>query len=360
MVDKIIDCGDIVGSVAKYATSIEDIRAAGRAAIIYMNVEGNEFVVKMSTYDNPGPLTVPAVKGITYLPAPDVEIAIMQQLRKKIIRKGITPCIAELLSSKICEGALGQATAWQDNEITLHNSLSPENILIRKLVFEYDMMQRGVVYDKVAFVAIEKLGTTLASYIAILRDDALGKTIILSLIWWIIYTFGAIQTVFPGFRHGDIHLGNIMIYSDWNYALDDGIKYIEVTVKGDKPSTYWIPYLGILPKLIDFGHSSMPSEGIASNYTLLPYYSDTKQDDLHHLLAFIYKNLVSRASNPSTRYLSTIINALSPQGYHSKMMPTAAPPPLDPFAMLDNEIFSEYRSPKSPSQIYSKYGVSRH
>lgn len=355
MVEKIIDCGNIVGSIAKYTVSVEDIRSAGRAAILYMNVDGKEFVVKMTTYDNPGPMALPAIPGITYLAAPENEIAIMRHLRKKIIRKGISPCIVELLSTKICDGALGQALVWQNDDITRHNSLTPESILIRKLVFEYDMMKRGVVHDKIAFVALEKLGTTFANYLRILRDDALGKTIVLSVMWWLLYTIGAIRQTFPGFQHGDIHLGNIMIYSDWNYSLGDGIKYIQVNV-GER--VYYIPYLGILPKIIDFGHSSMPSESIASNYTRLTYYSDKTKDDMYYLFNGIYKNLVTGVQTPSTRYLNTIITALSPQNYHSKMLPSGPPPLLDPLAMLDNDIFSEYRSPKSPSSIYSKYGLA--
>ena len=357
MVDKLIDCGNIVGSLTKHATGVDDARGSTRPMIVFMNVDGKRFVIKMVTYETHMiEYNIPPPAGAKYMPAPDAEIAILRKLREQVIRKGLTPCIVELLSTKICDGAFGQAAAWSEEPVERRTTRTIENRLIHKLTAEYDMFKRGVVQDKVAFIAIEHLDATLLNYMRILRDDGIGKLIIQSIIWQLIYTIGVLRATFPGFKHNDLHLSNIMIYTDWNYDLNDGIKYIEYSV-GKK--RYYVPFLGTLPKIIDFGHASLPSAGIVSVYTGLAYFAhNAVQDDLQHLFTTIYRTIHTDSyASPSTRYLIALINALSPQVYHSKLLQVNPPEPLDAFELLDNDMFKEYRSPKSADQIYSRYGI---
>lgn len=359
--DKLIDCNNIVG-LAKYASRVPDDRGNFRAMIVPCAIDGKRFVVKIIEYyaKTPTGEARPTDSGMKYLTAADTEIATLRLLRERLIRPGVTPCIAEMLSVKVCENCLEQGAVYSGHSAIKYTARSAENSIIRKLSQSYEMYKRGVIVDKLAFIAIESIETTLLAFLYYVRNDSIGRMMITGVLWMTLYTIGAIDRVLPGFRHNDLHISNVMIYTDPNYSLDEGIKYIEYTIEDpDKPPrTYWVPFLGVLPKIIDFGHASVPSEGFASEELLHPLFANKINGDIGYLFTSIHGGILEQASAyAADMAIVQLIDILSPRRYHSKMFPLEESKIPTAFEMLDNEVFSEYRSPKSESQIYSRYRV---
>lgn len=360
MVDKIVDCGNIM-ALADIMTRVSANRGSNVPLVATCQKGKTRFVLKILEYDMISEIIKRSEEnkakertpGIEYLPAPDAEIKAMRLIRKRVIRQAMTPCIVELLSVKICEGCMQQGKAIGKRDVREFAGDTPENALAHKLAWGYDMYKRGVVQDKLAFIAMEVCDATFEAFIYYIRSDAIGRAIMKGVLWMIVYTVHVLQQEFPGMRHNDLHISNIMVYTDTEYSISQGIKYIEF--EADKK--YYIPFFGMLPKIIDFGHVSMPSEGFACEDTLYPYFSKSENDnDLNTFFSSIHSSLVSHADAfMSDMHISRLIDALSPKKYHSKMLHDADDKFPTPLEMLNNPVFAEYHAPVSESLIYSRY-----
>lgn len=360
MVDKIVDCGNIM-ALADIMTRVSANRGSERPLIATCQKGKSRFVLKIVEYDIISTIIRHSEEqkakekspGVEYLPTADAEIKAMRLMRKRIIRRAMSPCIIELLSVKICEGCAQQGKNIGERDVRDFASGTPENALAHKLAWCYNMHKRGTLYDKLAFIAMEVCDATFEAFIYYIRSDAIGRAIMKGVIWMIVYTIHVLQQEFPGIRHNDLHISNIMIYTDTEYSISQGIKYIEF--EADKK--YYIPFFGMLPKIIDFGHVSMPSEGFASEGTLYPYFRESKNDnDLNTFFSSIHSSLVNNADAfMSDMHISRLIDALSPKKYHSKMLQEADDKFPTPLEMLNNPIFAEYHAPVSESLIYSRY-----
>jgi hypothetical protein len=87
--------------------------------------------------------------------------------------------------------------------------------------------------------------------------------IIKSIIWMVIYTIMIIRKKYPKFKHGDLYARNIVLYMDADFIEADQLGrgyYLKI-------DDYNIPYIGIIPKIIDY-ELSMLDDKLYANYKL--------------------------------------------------------------------------------------------
>lgn len=91
---------------------------------------------------------------------------------------------------------------------------------------------------------------------------------IMSFIWLIIYTIGVIRKKYPDFEHGDLYARNIILFYDYEYIQDTrpgSSYYLKFDVNGKK---YYVPYFGIMPRIIDFELSKLNSSLYSTQQTI--------------------------------------------------------------------------------------------
>ena len=92
---------------------------------------------------------------------------------------------------------------------------------------------------------------------------AIRDTMISSIMFQIYYTLAVAQRTWTGFRHGDLLPHNIMVK-----LADGGEKFIEREhyLQYSLDDTVWnVPFYGFFVKIIDFGHSEIPEEGLLNS-----------------------------------------------------------------------------------------------
>lgn len=357
MVDKLIDCADLYGSIAKIATSVvSNPSNFGSPLVLRCRADGVVFILKIMEYTKIDQITKPKSGKCEYLNAPDNEVRTLRLLRERVIRKGITPCIIELLSAKVCENSLGQADSFKDTLLT--DVTGVDYVVQRRISRIWSFHVNGVAENRVCIAAYEECQWTLGSYLYYVRDDAIGETVIRAILWMLLWTLYVLDREFPGFDHHDLHVANIMIWTDRQYTLKDGIKYLEF--RRDDDHIYYVPFMGILPKIIDFEDAAVPSEGFQSN-GLTHFAGKSHNRDVDTLFAGIYINTHTQmGTGANDKYIIRLLSELSPTKYFSKVLQLTGqantPSPAD---LINHKAFEDYRQTKTDALIYSRYGYKK-
>ena len=101
-----------------------------------------------------------------------------------------------------------------------------------------------------------------------------------------------------------------MLKFDFSYKFQsDRPQFLRYIIDG---TSYYIPYFGIIPKIIDFGYSSLPEEGIMSNAIndkSIMYHRSN--NDLLFLFHWIYATL-SVTGGDKLGYVDDLLSALEP------------------------------------------------
>ena len=174
----------------------------------------------------------------------------------------------------------------------------------------------------------------------------------------IIHAFRSIQYVFPKFHHFDFHTENFMLKFNHAYQFkSNSPKFLVFNISGDK---FAVPYFGIIPKIIDFGFSSLPEMGIISSATrdrVLMF--DRSENDLLFLFHWIYRTTNSYGSDRHgtiEKFLTALDPTRSYISYDTEYIRKVKDkiPTYD--EMLNNKVFKEYIDNNLPkSQIYEEY-----
>jgi serine/threonine protein kinase len=96
-----------------------------------------------------------------------------------------------------------------------------------------------------------------------LLNNPIEQGIFKSFIFQILYTIYQIKKLYPSFQHYDLHSDNIMLKIDTNYIFNPMKPEYNVYWVEDK--RFAIPYVGMMPKIIDFGFAVIAEKGIVSN-----------------------------------------------------------------------------------------------
>lgn len=276
---------------------------------------------------------------------PDTEIKVMEIFKKEFIEKEITPCIAELYYSKVCENIAKH----------LPNTLSRvESHTRNELDIEFDlwdfkkMIEGGLAYDKIGFLIMELCNDNLNSIVECSITPT-SFTLMRNILFQLIYTLAAITDKYPKFVHGDLHYGNILLSTQEEFD-ETKIRYTQFTYKG---KTTYLPYLGFYIKMIDFGYSSIPEKNIISSINddkKYKYYLPVSGDLTIFLYTIFHKNPVFaklfNELNYSDEYLYLDMD-------HSLKYDKTIPSYLE---LLDRPFFDCYRPTGiSKSNIYKKF-----
>lgn len=268
----IFKCGDI-GRFASTIVQILDYRGVSLSNFYLCELEGVRFLTKLSFYLKSMPEIYrkePLADSLTT--TVDTEVKSLQLLRDNIIAKGVSPGIVELIYYAKCEEMV---VPGKESPLYAHFNNIAED---QKKLIAGGLADRGLV-----FMVLERCDITIEHFCQQTHDNPISVAVVRSLIFQIVYTLNAIKKLYPGFRHNDLHSSNVMLRVDTLFVYSPmRPKYMRYEVDG---AVYFVPYFGIIAKIIDFAFAQFPTEGIVSSFTADPigmYSRD--QDDLLLLL----------------------------------------------------------------------------
>ena len=354
---KIFNCKDF----EPFINSIEEVlsyRGVSMSHFYICNIEGVRFLTKLSFYRKTAPELYSSLKSNT-IPQVDAEIQILEKLRDRIIVPGVSPCILELVYEKRCNRVTSAVSKKVCKDITFGMEGTLYESVQQMLCLYNDLVYRGLAHDRCAFIVLERCDITLDEYLRKMYNTPISVAILRSLLFQIIYTFYSISRIYPKFRHNDLHTENVMLKVDLRYKFDSTKpKYMRFIV-GD--TVHYVPYFGIIAKIIDFGYSQIPEENILSNATddLVNMFYRSKNDLL--LLFYWIHNTLKNTPSPGNEEIFRILEKLEPNRSYilyqterirgiESLIPTYAD-------MVHNNIFSDYKKDRNlrPEDIFGTY-----
>ncbi len=325
--------------------------------------DGVQFLTKMCFYHKSAPETYNRTSHKT-VPSVDAEIQILRKFRDRITNKGVSPCILELIYDKICTGVsrfIPRRPACDDLQMSEYKD-TPANDVNRMMCSFKDLIDNGLAHDKCAFLVLERCDMSLDEYLKRNLGSAISIAVFKSLLFQIVYTMYAISRIYPKFRHYDLHTENIMLKFDTSYKFKaNDLKYLVFNVRnGNTTVTYTVPYFGIIVKLIDFGFSMLPEEGILSaGIDDKKFMYHRADNDL--LLLFHWINYtVMQSGSDKNGAIGRILNALEPNQayitYYAEGIRRIADKIPTYKDMINNKVWNEYiRGTATRMQVYGEY-----
>lgn len=194
--------------------------------------------------------------------SPYVESSILKVLNDEFF--DMTPCIPALLYvNKMTESSV------KKHKLTIQKCLdSGDNLCV-----VWNALNAGITIGPPTFILMEAGDFNLGAYCRFAQSFN-DVWIIKSLIWMILYTINLIRKKYPKFKHGDLYTRNIILYLDSEYGKEDRLGQKHYLQIGE----YYIPYVGIIPKIIDY-ELSVLDDNIRARYNSL-----VETDDILQLL----------------------------------------------------------------------------
>jgi serine/threonine protein kinase len=294
----------------------------------------------------------------------DAELKILKILREKIIKTGISPCILELIYSKVCEGVAAQAPNEEYCEKLAieheHDKRSPSVKVYKSLCRYADMIAGGLAHDKYAFAVLERCDISLGEYLKREISAPINISIIESILFQIVYTIHAIKTVYPSFHHYDLHTENVMLKFDTDYKFSaENQRFLVFKIRKTK-QRFVIPYFGIIVKIIDFGFSVILEEKVVSDAVLdRVSMFNRSENDLLFLFHWIH-HTVKKNGTDNEGAVFDMLMALDPSGmfitYNTSRIREIAAQIATYEDMLNSPVFEKYASAAvSAAQIHRVY-----
>lgn len=349
----IIDCRDIYGSVIAIARQL----IVQQGGMLVFNGAHNQvqFILKIMTVHIYPMMGV--INDVDYISSTKCQIRVGYLLRERLIRKGRTPCLMELLSHVECEDALDQVDSYSAHSHTEYHG--NERLIRLFLVNARDEARAGFSANTVTLAAFEYCGASLRAYLAIgslIPMEQFVETV-RGFVWMIAFTLYTIRREFPGFEHHDLHLENVLVKTDDSYnAAERGsiMSYLEFSRDAD--TKYYVPYFGVYPKIIDYGNCTVPSEGFGSVVMVGDKGVVQKTNDMQNFLWYLYADLSSVYNSTTERYaaLDALLTQLDTQRYFSRLAKEHTE--LTPEQVIDHPIYADYRVAKPGKHVYSRYG----
>lgn len=354
----LFNCSDLSGFVASII-QILPFKGVSLSHFYDCEIDGIRFLTKMSFYRKTH-MERYGVIPKNVMSETDAEINILIVLKEKFTDNNVTPCIIELVYYKICNG-LSKITPREkicEQLVSGYKGNSLENDVDHTMCTYRDLVKNNFAHDKCAFLVLDKCDMTLDHYLRKSINTPVSLAVFKSLLFQIIYTVYAINKVYPGFRHYDLHTENIMLKLDPNYKFKaTNPKFLIFTIDGEQ---YSIPYFGIIPKIIDFGLSTLPEEGLISVVTadrMAMYYRS--ENDLLFLFHHITHTLYHKDKDKLGR-VDKILQHLEPNRayvqYYTEHIRKLGDKIPTYEQMIKNHVWDEYKKIKVPnSQIYNSF-----
>ncbi len=248
------NCKDLTSFIGAI-TTIHPFEGVSRSTFYSCTVDHVTFFVKVSLHTDTNTTGASQV---------DIELEILKLLGARIIRRRRSPCVLGLVTAKTCR--VSRMTLDKGRCTALCTGLKTVNSIADAVLLTFcryrDMVAAGLARDRLTFIVLDRCDVTFEDYLRKYTASAVQFAVFRSMLFMLIHVFCVICEEFPDFWHGDLHLRNVMLCFDPTYVFSPGDpKYIILRFDG---AQYAVPYLGMIPKVIDFGHSQIPSLDIQS------------------------------------------------------------------------------------------------
>lgn len=345
--------------LADFIASIVEVMPYGGVSMsrFYLcEINGVRFLTKLCFYRK-GPKELYGRSVVKRKKSPishtDAEIRILTVLKNAITSAGISPCVLEIVYAKSYKGVKKIVPSGRDcSLLSLVERPTPGDDF-DKLICEYhNLVKEGLAHDKYSFIVLDKCDITLNYFLRRLIDSPVNGAIFKSLLFMIIHVLASILRIYPKFRHYDLHTDNILIKIDPNYKFRAGRpKYLVFKFGKEKFS---VPYFGLIPKIIDFGFSVLPEEGIASAVI-----DDQNQmylradNDILYLFYWI-QTTVGEGTRIG-KLLKTLEPTQSYIAYNAARIRNESRKVPDVVSMMKSTAWHEYQHDIPMSQIYQEF-----
>lgn len=216
----------------------------------------------------------------------EVEINIMRAILREIILKNRSPHFAEIIAVSTCKNVAKHIIdlASCDRQQYGQAQMIPGSISSLMCGFN-GLIADGYGTDRFSIIFSSYCQMSFRDFIAKHLPPTRSEYIVTldTLVFQILYSLLVIHRVWPNFRHGDLLTHNIMMEIDTIARPRDDMTYYLQYQIGEK--SWYFPYRGYLPKIIDFGHGEIPEENIIS-----PLHTPTDKwvpDHIMFILSFI-------------------------------------------------------------------------
>lgn len=322
-------------------------------------ISGVRFLTKVGFYRKTPPEIYGTMTGAV-VPHIDAEINILRIFKEKITDANLTPCILEMVYYKVCDNLKRITPSPREcAQLTLDKRERTNANDVEQVMCKYlDLVKNNLAHDRCAFVVLDRCDLSLDEYLRKGINTPVALAVFKSLLFQIIYTVYVIGLIYPGFRHYDLHTENIMLKFDPDYKfVATSPKFLVFPVGKVK---YSVPYFGIIPKIIDFGFSALPEEGIVSNVTedrVQMYFRS--QNDLLLLFHWVHHIVVNGGLDKKGR-VDELLKQLEPTlayvPYYTEHIRRVEKKIATYSEMVRNPVWTEYRNVKlTPSQIHSEF-----
>lgn len=312
---------DIPIALINSVTSIAEYTGVSGSAFYKCSYNGQQFIVKMAPYLRQQAelydFQDPATTNTT-----DTEIELLKLFRCEFIKKGATPCLIEMVYSisRPFPAPLDVKKAPPEK--------TQKYIAFNKTIEDYKFYADNDLSDKkIAFIVLEQCECTLDAFLNVVPVLPFERPVRTAMLFMIIHTVTIITAKYPNFRHSDMHLNNILMKADPAHSkhLHKTGPYcvFGVTKKSGAATSYYVPYYGMFPKIIDFSYSSLPEKKVVSVITQDKYVNAFRRESD---IVFLLRNVTTR------------------DGYYSGLYERAMS--VKSVAdLLDDIIFAEFKKP---------------
>lgn len=355
-ISKVFAC-DNIDEFIKSVNMALPYRGYSESKFFICNIGEIEFLTKLSFYKktNPEIYSRELADNMVTINPHDAEISILKLLKNKIIDGNISPCILELLYHKKCSNIedIVDDQAQCDNYITNADN-SIENTIRGMFCRHVDLVKSGLAHEKFSFLVLEECDITFNDFIRKYIDGhPIDSSLFTSLMFQLVYTIYAISVIYPDFRHADLHTDNVMLKFDPDYNFDmNAPKFLVFEVDKVK---HFVPYFGIIVKIIDFGFASIPEENIRS------FASEDRQlmymRTRHDLLFFLHDVYEIAGNNPTIYNFLTDIEPNETFKHYNTAFIRRNQSNIPSYKqMVNNDVFESYRrTDVLPEHIYHEY-----
>jgi len=290
----IINCNNL-SQLSKLIIKEFNYGGSSQSLFYLCSIKSIYFLLKISFYYKSFYELNNEEKTDEYINSVDVEIEILKLLKEFLDDKK-TPCIIDIIYHKICD-------------ITNYKYTKIENLenIEKNITRCLQLTEKKLSFPKCAFIILERCDMTLTTYLRKIIFNEINLEIFKSIIFHIIYALYQITKKYKTFKHNDLHSSNIMIKLNNYYSFNfTKMKFINYENK------YYVPYFGLIPKIIDFGHASITEKNIMSSNEKTPEKQALSIDnDMYLLLHTVYQVYI-KENNINANKLYEFLDLLDP------------------------------------------------
>lgn len=221
----------------------------------------------------------------------DLEIKVGEVIRDEIIKKNLSSSFVEMIYYKTIDGAITKLAPSKDKcpSLLFNRGLGTLGNIQAGLCDQLSHIKKNMSYDKMSFIVMETCGESFFDFIAGGKMYESKYIVFKSLLFQVIHALYVMRKLYPNSYHGDLHIWNILIKSDDFYSIKcNQPKFLHYNIEG---KDYYVPYFGLVPKIIDFEYTEIPEKGLLKKNDLEDkFYS--RNYDILKLFVNIYIALV--------------------------------------------------------------------